>query len=120
MKHILVAFLIAVSLIGCGAPNVYKAKEGAKKIESLTVNVNFKEIYFLSVLSECASNPSVVTHVQNDKKAIMWFGNQDNVYAVIDFVPIDDKKSQVTFYDYAGVWMSCWEEIKQLILAKEK
>jgi len=50
----------------------------------------------------------------------MWFGGQGNVYAVIEFVHIDDKITQVTFYDYAGMWMRCWEEIKQVILAKEK
>jgi len=58
--------------------------------------------------------------VQSDKKGTMWFGGQGNVYAVIEFVHIDDKITQVTFYDYAGMWMRCWEEIKQVILAKEK
>jgi hypothetical protein len=47
-------------------------------------------------------------------------GGPSNVYAVIEFVPIDDKITQVTFYDYAGMWIRCWEEIKQVILAKEK
>ncbi|HAJ27074.1 MAG TPA: hypothetical protein DCG53_07495 [Syntrophus sp. (in: bacteria)] len=115
-----VAILIVVSFVGCGAPNVYKAKEGARKIDSLTVNDNFKEIYYLAVLSNCASHPQVVTHVQSDTKAIMWFGRREDVYAVIEFIPINDKKSQITFYDYAGVWMDCWVEIKQAILSKGK
>lgn len=119
-KYLIVLLVLLVSACGFGAPNVYTAKEKAHTIDSITIDRDFKDAYTMGVLSNCASQTMFCKYVQNDKYALMWFGDPGNVYAVIEFMPVSKNKSKVTFYDYAGQWGFCMIKIKEVISSDQK
>lgn len=111
---------VLVWLTGCGALNVQQAKEGAKEVKVITLKVNYREAFNLATLSEYASSIQSKSALnENSGTAHIWYGGENNVYAVIEFVKLGDEATKVAFYNYGGYWDDRLDGIRRILLRYE-
>lgn len=117
---VLTLIICVVSLLtACGARNLQQAMDGAKIVDDITIQQKLKDAYNRSITSQYASTQYAKYTIDEQRgNAYIWYGGDENIFAVIRFLRIANGVTKVTFFEYGGIWSDHLAGIRQLLLEK--